>query len=166
MKKFNVNKALSEFTKPEHPVLVISGNCDTNMNIMVAGWVMRVSFNPPLIAVSVGHTRYTHELLVKYPEFVLAYPVKSHKEIINYCGSKSGKDFDKFKELKIKTISAEKLNLLLIEDARINFECKTITSFAAGDHTVFVGEVVSASGNPDKNPLLNIGNYVYKEFSK
>jgi flavin reductase (DIM6/NTAB) family NADH-FMN oxidoreductase RutF len=164
MQKLNIAGAMSDLTKPEHPVLVISGNNNDRVNIMVAGWVMRTSFKPPLVAVSVGHTRHTHSLLEKYPEFVLSYPVKGQERIIDFCGTKSGRDADKISHLKIKTSPAQKVNLVLIEDSRVNFECRIVDRFKTGDHTIFVGEILAASGNPDKKPLLNIGNYKYKEF--
>jgi flavin reductase (DIM6/NTAB) family NADH-FMN oxidoreductase RutF len=164
MELLNINKALSELTKPDHPVLVISGRRNEGMNIMVAGWVMRTSFKPPLIAVSIGKTRYTHKMLEKYSEFVLAYPVKGHEKIIDFCGSKSGRSVNKFEVLDIKSAAAQKVNLVIIENAQINFECRLKEKIKTGDHTIFVGEVVAASGNPKKKPLLNVGNYTYKEF--
>ncbi|MFW6134561.1 MAG: flavin reductase family protein [Elusimicrobiota bacterium] len=164
MQEIKISKALSKLTKPEHPVLVIAGSMDEETNIMVAGWVMRTSNNPPMVAVSVGHTRYTHKLLDKYSEYVLSYPVKGQEEIIEFCGTESGKEHDKFKELKLETSPGKKVNLPIINEARVNFECKIVNKVKTGDHTVFIGEVISSSGNPEKNPLLNIGGYKYREF--
>lgn len=164
MEKININKALSRLTKPEHPVLVITGHSGEKVNIMVAGWVMRTSIKPPLVAVSVGHARYTHEMLQKHEEFVLSYPVKGQETIIEFCGSRSGKDVDKFKELDIKVCSGEKIKLPVLREARVNLECKIVDKFRTGDHTIFIGEVLAASGNPKEKPLLNIGNYIYMEF--
>lgn len=128
MENLNTNKALSELTKPEHAVLVISGSSVENANIMVAGWV------------------------------------KGQEKIIEFCGSKSGRHIDKFKELNIKTALPEKVNLPVLAESRVNFECRIVHRLKAGDHTIFVGEVLAASGNPSKNPLINTGSYTYQEL--
>ncbi|MFC2061499.1 flavin reductase family protein [Elusimicrobiota bacterium] len=163
--KIEISRALSQLTKPEHAVLLISGSSLNNANIMVAGWVMRTSHEPSLIAVSVGKTRYTHGLMEENNQFVLAYPVKGMEEIIEFCGSRSGRDVNKFEKLGIKTVPARKIDLPIIENARVNFECRIIDRIETGDHTVFVGEVLAAGGNPGKSPLINVGDYVYKEFN-
>ena len=165
MKKLNIEQALAQLTKPQHPVLVVSGNISKKVNIMVAEWVMRTSLEPPMMAVSVGFSRFTHQLLEEFDEFVLAYPTKSQEEIIKYCGSTSGRVIDKFSEIGIKTCTSEKVHLPLLEEARVNFECKTVGKFATGDHTIFVGEVTSASGNAESKAFIDIGNRVYREFS-
>ncbi len=165
MKRFPVKKALSELTKPEHSVLVVSGRKKEKVNIMVAGWVMRTSFNPPLLAVSVGHTRYTHELMKKYDEFVLAYPSAAQRDIVEYCGGCSGRDRNKIEEKNIETENAAKVNLLNIKGCRVNFECRKKAEFKTGDHTIFTGEVVNAVGDSEKNPLMNTGNYTYREIN-
>ena len=100
----------------------------------------------------------------KNNEFILSYPAKGQERIIEFCGSKSGRNVNKIKELGIKTAPSEKTNLPLLVNTRVNFECRIVTRIKAGDHTIFVGEVLAATGNPSKNPLINIGHYTYKEF--
>ncbi|MGM0441788.1 MAG: flavin reductase family protein [Elusimicrobiota bacterium] len=166
LKNLDINKALSDLTKPEHPVLLISGKKGYTVNIMPAGWVTRTSHNPPIIAVSVGFSRYTHDLMTKFENFVLAYPIKGQKKIIKYTGNCSGRDVDKFGEINIKTRPGHRVELPVLENARVNFECKKKFQYDTGDHTLFGGEIIAARGDKAKRPLLNIGNYVYKEFKK
>lgn len=165
MKKLDTPEALSQLTKPEHPVLVVSGRIGDKVNVMVAGWVMRTSFSPPLAALSVGRARYTHGLLSKYDEFVLCYPSGGQERIISFCGSRSGRDTDKIKEIGIPTLRASAVRLPLIDGSRVCFECRKTAELETGDHTLFVGEVLASSGDPGKNPLINLGNYAYAEFS-
>lgn len=165
MEQMDSATALSELTKPEHAVLLISGSTHEHANIMVAGWVMRVSHTPPLMAVSVGLTRYTHKLMEESDEFVLSYPVKDQEQIIAYCGSRSGRDVDKIEALNIKTAPAKRAHLPILAESRANFECAIVNRIRAGDHTIFVGEVLAAWGNPSKNPLINVGNERYEEFT-
>ncbi len=164
MKELDVKKAFANYTKPEHPVLLISGRIGDEVNIMPAGWVMRSSFDPPIMVVSVGHTRHTHALLKKYDGFILSYPVRGQEDIISYCGSHSGREVEKFSKKNIPRVLSRKLRLPLVEGCRVSFECRKTGEFETGDHTVFAGEVLAASGNPDKLPLLNAGNSVFSEF--
>ncbi len=164
MKRINADKALSSLTKPQHPVLLVSGSRDEKINFMAAGWVMRTSLDPPLMAVSVGHGRYTYALMKKYPEFVLSYPAEGQEKLIELGGSFSGRETDKFSKTDEPLEEGKEVKLPIFKGARVNFECRKVDAFKTGDHTIFIGRVASASGNPDLNPLINIGNYTYREF--
>ena len=163
--ELDLNKYLSNLTKPEHPVILVSGNMDREMNFMAAGWVMRTSFKPPLMAVSVGHSRHSHRLMQDEEEFVLSYPVSGQEDLIKAAGSLSGSSVDKFSEIDEEYKRGSKVNLPVFTRARVNFECLKRDFKKTGDHTIFIGEVLFASGNPGRAPLLNTGNYRYREYS-
>jgi flavin reductase (DIM6/NTAB) family NADH-FMN oxidoreductase RutF len=135
---------------------------------MIASWVMQTSFNPPLIAVSVGKVRNTYKLISQSKEFVVAMPNKHLEKEINVFGSKSGKDIDKFKETGIKTSKAKFLKTPLLSEATFNHECKLIKKIDTGDHSIFVGEVVCSWINEGKKVLMSMGlingKRSFKEF--
>ncbi len=155
--EISIEEAWQNFS-PEWVVLVVSKDKENKLekaNIMPAGWCMRCSFDPPLIAVSIGKSRYTHELLEKSEEFVIAVPNKELIEIVKFTGSCSGRDVDKFREAKIEVEKASKVSLPLIKKATLNFECKKYRSFKAGDHTIFLGKILAAHKRKGKGILLN-----------
>lgn len=92
-----------------------------------------------MMAVSVAFQRYTHELLEKSEDFVLAFPNKKQKEAVYYCGRSSGKNVDKFEKTNLETRSSAKVNAPLIEDSVACYECKKSGSIESGDHKIFVG---------------------------
>lgn len=127
------------------PTVLITSKLEEKINVMTAAWQMPVSFKPMLIAISIGHGRFSHKLILESREFVINIPhYKMIKEVL-CCGTHSGKDTDKFKICKLTTLKAQKVDVPLIEECIGNIECKLYSYHKAGDHTIFVGEVVAAS---------------------
>jgi flavin reductase (DIM6/NTAB) family NADH-FMN oxidoreductase RutF len=130
--------------KPERVLLVTSIDEKGKPNVMTIEWFMRTSFEPPLVAISIGKTRYTHGLIKNSKEFVVAFPNSKMRKEVLYCGTHSGRDVDKFKETGLKIRKARVVRAPLIEGCILNLECKVINQLETGDHTIFVGEVVAA----------------------
>lgn len=127
------------------PVVLVSTHYKGKSNIMTVAWQMPVSQAPPLVAISVRESRYSHTLIEKSREFVLNIPTIELLSVVDYCGSVSGRELDKFKEMNLTPVPAKKVSAPLIGECVGHLECKLSSSHEAGDHTVFVGEVVSAS---------------------
>jgi flavin reductase (DIM6/NTAB) family NADH-FMN oxidoreductase RutF len=122
---------------PMTTFLITSRYKDKN-NAMAANWVMPVSFNPFLVAVAIGKSRYTYELIKKSKYFGIAVPPYEMKDFVLACGSESGKNADKFEKYKIK---------FEIDDVPVikgcdNLICKVVDEVEAGDHVIFIGEVI------------------------
>lgn len=150
-----VRKKLSNGTR--------SGN--RGANIITLGWFMRTSIQPPMFAISVGLTRYSHQLLSENRKFVLAIPSTKMAEQVLQCGTQTGKDVDKIEEFNIKVKRGKLSDIPILIDAVANFECKTITQIRSGDHTIFIGEVKYSWHNENSNlkQLLSVpdnDNYV------
>lgn len=127
------------------PTVLITSGLGDKVNVMTAAWQMPVSFRPALIAVSIDRERFSHRLILKSREFVINIPnVEMIKEVL-CCGTQSGKDIDKFEACKLTPVKAQKVKAPLIEECIGNIECKLYSIHEAGDHTIFVGEVVAAS---------------------
>ena len=157
IKKVSIQKAFDAF-KPDTCVFVISVDKNGEPSGMVAGWKMRCAYNPPLFAVSLWKGGYTHKLIHKSKEFVIAVPNKKMKETVEFFGTKSGRKVNKFKETKLKTLKSKYLKSPLIKDAVINLECKLKKELDLGEHIIFIGEILAAYLNPKKKKvLLNMG---------
>jgi len=155
--------------KPESCVFVVSIDENNKPNGMVAGWNMRCSSNPALLAVSLSKKGNTQRLIKQNKEFVIAVPNKDLEEALLIFGSKHGDEVDKFKETKLETQKARVIKVPIIKDATLNFECKLYKEVEAGDHIIFIGKVVHAHHNKNKKVLLNFGkdekdNRIFKEF--
>lgn len=127
------------------PTVLVTARHGDKENVMTASWQMPLSFRPPLVGVAIGHGRFTHGLILKGKEFVINIPHSWMIKEVWCCGSSSGRDTDKFNACGLKTLKARKVSAPLIEECIGNIECRLYSHFDAGDHTIFVGEVVAAS---------------------
>lgn len=147
---------------PEQVSWAVSVDSQGKPNIISLGWCMPTSFDPPMIAISVGKTRYSHKLISQSREFVVAFPSEEMAKEVLYCGTHSGRDVDKFKETGLVAVPAKKVRPPLIEGCVANFECKLVGEIETGDHTIFVGEIVAAHVSEGKKTrLYNLGDYTF-----
>jgi flavin reductase (DIM6/NTAB) family NADH-FMN oxidoreductase RutF len=118
-------------------------------NAMGLSWWTFTSLQPPMIAISVGHTRYTHECIEAGKEFVLCFPSKEQAQAAWQCGIKSGRKTDKFAEFGFTTAPPKIVKPPIIERATVAYECKVAGQIECGDHTLYNAKVVAVHGNPE-----------------
>jgi len=134
------------------PSIVVMATCissDGRPNIITLGMYMTISFDPPLVCIGISPKRYSHRLIEETGEFVVNVPSIGLEEAMHFCGTKSGRDCDKFKETGLTATPASKVKPPLIEECYGHLECKVVQSYVCGDHTLFVGEVLRASADAD-----------------
>jgi flavin reductase (DIM6/NTAB) family NADH-FMN oxidoreductase RutF len=150
---------------PEQVVLITCIDTNGRANVMTAGWVMSCSGNPPMVAVAIGKTRYTHAQILASKEFVVAMPTEDMKDAVMLCGTRSGRDTDKFKEAKLTAQTGLQVKAPLIEECLVNLECRLESTLDTGSHTIFVGRIVqawSSGAEPGKKRLFNMGKREFK----
>ena len=106
---------------PEHIVMVTTVSAEGKPNIITLGWAMPTSGQPPMMAISVGLTRYSLEAIRKAGEFVLSFPSDAMAEDTLFFGTKSGRDTDKLAERKTATRPATRIDCVLLSEAVANF---------------------------------------------
>jgi len=141
MKREEFAKVNQASKHPAKVALAIVKDKNDKYNMITLEWFMRTSIKPPMFAISIGHTRYSHECLQDVRFFNLCLPSKEMAKVSKICGSKSGRDIDKFEETGVEWFAGRLAKLPILKDAKANFECKIITQVRSGDHTIFVGEV-------------------------
>jgi len=135
---------------PEQIVIGIAKDAKGTANPIALGWTMITSHAPPMMAVSIGLTRYSLEVFRGADEFVIAMPSESQETETMLFGTKSGRDMDKFAEAGTALEAASKIDGVLMTDAVANFECRKAAELATGDHVIFVGQIVCSHMNPDR----------------
>jgi flavin reductase (DIM6/NTAB) family NADH-FMN oxidoreductase RutF len=113
-------------------------------NAITLGWSMPTSFQPPLLAVSVAHTRYSHLLLERGREFVLNVPSAEQRDLAFDIGGCSGRDVDKFEQFEMTAVPARQVAPPVIGDCLAAVECRIVDQISTGDHTIFIGEAIEA----------------------
>jgi len=142
---------------PEQIVFATSVGADGRPNIIVLGWAMPTSGSPPMVAISVGHTRYSYETIRASRDFVVAFPAQDMVDSTIHCGSHSGRDGDKFGPAGLSTLPARHVKAPLVAGCVANFECSLVSEHKTGDHSIFVGEIVTAHVEDGVERLYNLG---------
>jgi len=134
---------------PMHTVLVSCAGKRRRPNIITLAWAMPTSINPPLVAVSILPKRRSFSLIEETKEFVVNIPTMDILKETLFCGRRSGKNYDKFKETNLTPLPARKVKPPIIKECVAHLECKLHSQFTTGDHTIFVGEIVKAYANQE-----------------
>jgi len=138
---------------PMHTVLVSCVGQNEKPNIITLAWAMPTSINPPLVAISIAPRRHSHALIEDAKEFVVNIPtMKILKETL-FCGRRSGRNYDKFKETGLTPLPAKNVKPPIIKECIAHLECKLHSQFSTGDHTIFIGKIVEAYA--DKEVFTN-----------
>lgn len=128
---------------PVPAVLVSVGNNEQEYNILTIGWTGTICTNPPMCYISVRPERYSYAILKKNMEFVINLTTKELAYATDWCGVRSGKDFNKFKELNLTPASSHVIQAPYIEESPLCIECRVKEILPLGSHDMFIAEVVN-----------------------
>ena len=159
MEKTTRQEAAPHCSKPLIVTWVIADDGEGQRSICPVSWQMTTSHNPHLIAISLHPQRFTHGLVKKAGEFVLAFAAEDQAEATLEMGTHSGRDYDKFAKHALTALPGASVKSPLIEECIVNLECKVVGELTTGDHTIFAGEVLHywAAGD-DRRPLLSVND--------
>ncbi len=149
MKELDRHEAF-ELASPFPYVLAVTLDKRDRPNIIGLSWWMFTSWDPLMIAISVGHKRYSHECLEHHKEFVLCFPSEGQEKDAWFCGTKSGRDVDKFQKTSFKPVNSKVVKPPIIEGVTVAYECRVVDQVDTGDHTIYIADVVAIHGNPEK----------------
>jgi len=127
------------------PVVLVSVGDKDKANIITLSWAANVCSKPPMIAIGVRPQRYSYELLRRTGDFVVNVPSRSLFKSAVICGTKSGRDIDKFKVCKLTPQPSLKVKSPGIAECPLNIECKIQQIVELGSHHLFIGEVQAAT---------------------
>ena len=126
------------------PTVLASCRHESECNIVTLAWVTPVSINPPMLAIAVAPARFSHELIARSKEFVVNVPGPCLLDAVWYCGTKSGRDGDKFEGAGLTREDGAEVAAPLVAECFAHVECRVVDAPTVGDHTLFVGEAVAA----------------------
>lgn len=144
---------------PEGVALIVCKDGNGKVNVTPIGWFTLCNSNPRCFAICLYNKHYSHKVILETKEYVLCLPSFSQKEDILYCGSVHGWDTDKLKHCQLKTTPSQKVQPPIIENSIACFECKVVQTLDAGDHTIFIGEVLVSYASDRKDKTYNLGEH-------
>jgi flavin reductase (DIM6/NTAB) family NADH-FMN oxidoreductase RutF len=134
---------------PAGNVVLVSCGEGAEANIITVGMYMPISSRPPLVCIGIAPQRYSHQLIEKTGEFVVNSPSITLEREMHYCGVESGRRVNKWDEVGLTAIPSLKVKTPRIKECFGHLECKVIESHVMGDHTLFLGKVVSTSADEE-----------------
>lgn len=130
------------------PVVMVScGNISGKYNIITVAWTGTINSNPPMCYISVRKERFSHKLISDTREFVLNLTTEDLAFATDWCGVKSGRDVDKFREMKLTPVPAQVVKAPLIAESPLSIECRVTEVKELGSHDMFIAEVVAVDAD-------------------
>ena len=128
---------------PLPAVMVSCADKAGNSNIITIAWTGTVCTNPPMVYISVRPERHSYQMIRETGEFVINLTTKDLAYATDFCGVRSGKDVDKFAEMKLTKEAASVVSAPMIGESPVNIECKVTEVKELGSHHMFLAEVVA-----------------------
>lgn len=126
---------------PVPAVLVSCAGRDGRENVFTAAWTGTVCTNPPMVYISVRPERYSYGIIKETGEYVINLTTEKLAWATDFCGVKSGRDLDKFKETGLTPIKGSKVKAPLIKESPVNIECRVTEVKELGSHHMFLAKV-------------------------
>ena len=127
-----------------NPVVLVSVAHELRESIITLSWVGTCCSEPPIVSISVRPERYSHPILLDSKEFVINFPTISLIDQVKICGTKSGRDIDKWKECNFTKTKSKEINTPAIAECPVNIECKVEQVIKLGTHDLFISRVVAS----------------------
>ena len=125
-----------------------------NNNIITVAWAGTVCTNPPMLSISVRPERFSYNMIKETGEFVVNLTTEELLRACDYCGVKSGRDVDKFKEAHLTKEPAQFVKAPMIKESPVSIECRVTEVKELGSHHMFLAEVLAVHAQQeyiDKN---------------
>lgn len=144
------------FIYPLPAVLVSCGTMEKS-NIITVAWTGILNTNPATVYISVRPERYSYNLIKEQGEFVINLTNEQLAYVTDWCGVKSGKNVDKFKEMKLTKQKANFVKCPMIEQSPASIECRVKEIKEFGSHHTFIAEVLAI--NADEKYIDKTGKF-------
>ena len=132
-----------------YPIPAVMVSCGTyeKSNIITVAWTGILNTNPATVYISVRPERYSYNLIKESGEFVINLTTKNLAFATDWCGVKSGRNVDKFYEMKLTKQKANFVNCPMIEESPVSVECKVKEIRELGSHHMFIADVLAINAD-------------------
>ena len=127
---------------PLPAVMVSCANAAGEKNIVTVAWAGTVCTNPPMLSISLRPERHSYGIIRESGEFVVNLVTSRLQRACDWCGVRSGRDFDKWEECRLTPASASSLELApIIAESPVSLECAVRDVLELGSHHLFIADV-------------------------
>ncbi len=130
---------------PVPPVMVSCKRPGEKANIITVAWAGTICSDPAMLSISVRPSRYSHGIITDTGCFVVNLVTADLARSCDWCGVKSGRDVDKFREMHLTEYQSEYMEAPAIMESPVNIYCKVTKTEHLGSHDMFLAEVVGVT---------------------
>ena len=128
---------------PLPAVLISCGDNEQEYNLFTVAWTGTVCTNPPMCYISVRPERHSYEIIKRTGEFVINLTTASLARATDWCGVRSGRDYDKFSEMGLTAEAAAVVKAPIVAESPVSIECHVKQIVPLGSHDMFIADVVN-----------------------
>ena len=132
---------------PLPAALVSCGSTPEEYNILTVAWTGTICSEPAMCYISVRPERHSYPILKKDMEFVINLTTKDMAFATDWCGVRSGKDYNKFEEMHLTPGNAKCVSAPIIEESPLCIECRVKEVISLGSHDMFIAEVLNVKAD-------------------
>ena len=144
---------------PLPAVLVSCGGDENEYKLFTASWVGTICTDPAMCYVSIRPERFSHGIIKRNGAFVLNLTTERMARAVDWCGVRSGADFDKWKESGLTPVPAPSVKAPYIKESPLCIECRVKEILPLGSHDMFMANVANVLADesfidPDTNRFM------------
>lgn len=139
------NWRASNMLYPVPAVLVGCRDEEGRDNLMTAAWAGTICSDPVMVSVSIRKERFSHAIIENTGEFTISLTTTGLARAADFCGVRSGRDTDKFREMKLTPLESSKIRAPGVAESPVVLECRVKEILRLGSHDMFIAEVVNVS---------------------
>ncbi len=132
---------------PVPAVMVSCAKPGQKPNIITVAWAGTICSDPVMLSISVRKERFSHEIISETGEFVVNLTTKDLCRAADFCGVRSGRDVDKFKEMKLTPLKSSRISAPGIAESPVNIECRVVEVKELGSHDMFIARVEAVAAD-------------------
>lgn len=147
MKKVNWKPGTLIYPLPA--IMVSCGHTAEEYNLITIAWTGTVNSNPPMCYISVRKERHSYDIIKRTGDFVINLTTEDLVRQTDWCGVRSGRDYQKFDEMKLTPAPSAKVGAPIISESPLNIECVVKDIIPLGSHDMFLADVVNIQASQD-----------------
>ena len=132
---------------PLPAVLISCGETEEEYNMLTVSWVGTICTNPAMCYISVRPERHSYDIIKRTKSFVINLTNEEMARATDWCGVRSGKDYNKFQEMRLTPQMAQKVKAPIILESPLSIECEVVEIKELGSHHMFIANVVNVQAD-------------------
>ncbi len=132
---------------PLPAALISCGSSTEDYNLFTVSWMGTICSNPPMCYISVRKERHSYNLIKESGEFVINLTNEDLAFAADWCGVRSGKDYNKFEEMKLTPVKGEMVSAPIVKESPLCIECRVKEVIELGSHDMFISDVINVQSD-------------------